>query len=274
MNPSSTSHYSFGDNDLAALRLERLAAAYGPSSAAFMREALSSDGGRSNACADANAMACAIDLGSGLGFTTKLLGEVSGARLVVGYERSAKYLAQASSRHPTLAFREVDVLAPPYPDREIDAIYSRFLLTHLHRPEAVIATCLDHLRPGGRLLLEETSDLASPLPTLQKYYAMVGEMQAHYGQELYIGLRLADIARASGSGRVIAKQTSVILSAATMAELHAMNIATWKRDPYMLATHGLDALERLEAALNGVAQNDSPQPPVTSVMAQVVVERC
>ncbi len=261
MNQASTSHYSFGDNDLAAARLERLAATYAVSSAAFMREALPPVVER------------AVDLGSGLGLTTKLLSELSRAHSVIGYERSTKYIQLAKSRHPTLAFREVDVMAPPYPDRELDAIYSRFLLTHLHAPETVMNACAEHLRPGGRLLLEETSDLASTIPTLKQYYCMVGEMQAHHGQELYIGLRLAAIASSLAGCRVTALQTPITLSANRMAELHAMNIATWKHDPHMLEAHGLAALEQLEAALNSIAQSNEPQPPVTCVMAQVVVER-
>lgn len=271
MNLASTSHYTFGDNDLAALRLARLAAAYGPSSAVFLREALACANPTSTI--DAPLVNRVVDLGCGLGFTTELLGQISRAQFVIGYERSTKYLEQARSRLPKLTFREVDVLAPQYPDSEVDFIYSRFLLTHLHHPERVIATCLEHLRPGGHVLLEETSDLASPLPTLQQYYAMVGEMQAHYGQELYIGLRLAEIAGHSPNGRVTAKQTPILLPAATMANLHAMNIATWKHDPHMLATHGLDTLDRLEHALQQLAQGSDALPPVTCLMAQVAVQR-
>jgi len=32
-----------------------------------------------------------------------------------------------------------------------------------------------------------------------------------------------------------------------------MNLATWKSDPFMLETHGLSALEDLEAELNAIA---------------------
>lgn len=261
MNQPSTSHYTFGDNDLAAARLERLAAAYAASSSAFMREALP------------QAVERAVDIGSGLGLTTKLLSELSSAPSVIGYERSTQYIQLAKSRHPTLAFRQVDVMAPPYPDRDLDVIYSRFLLTHLHAPATAMIACVEHLRPGGRLLLEETSDLASTIPTLKQYYSMVGEMQAYHGQELYIGLRLAAIAHSLAGIRVTAKQTPITLQASRMAELHAMNIATWKHEPHMLEVHGLDALEQLEAALNSLAQSNETQPPVTCVMAQIVVER-
>jgi trans-aconitate 2-methyltransferase len=261
MTQPPSSHYTFGDNDLAAARLERLAGAYAGSSAAFLRVALPARVER------------AIDLGCGIGQSTKLLHDLTQGSLVVGYERSAKYLQYARRCHPTLRFREIDVLLPSYPDRDVDVIYSRFLLTHLHTPRAAMATCLEHLRPGGRLLLEETSNLTSPIPILQTYYAMVGEMQAHYGQELYIGLRLQALADTLPCARVSIVQTPIQIPTNVMARLHAMNIGTWKRDPHMLQTHGLAALERLQSALDDLACSNRTDSAVTSLMAQVVVER-
>jgi trans-aconitate 2-methyltransferase len=261
MTHPTTSHYTFGDNDLAAARLERLALAYAPSSTAFLR------------CAIPRGADHVVDLGAGLGITTQLLSELTQARHVVGYERSSKYVQLAKARFPLLDFREVDVLLPPYPDRDVDAFYSRFLLTHLHEPERVIEACLAHLRPGGRLLLEETCDLSSPIAALGRYYAAVAEMQAHYGQELYIGQRLSALVAAFPDARVTATRTSIPMPASTMATLHAMNIATWKRDPFMLETHGIAALEELESALTAIAQSNQPKPDGCSVMAQVLVEK-
>lgn len=139
----SSSHYSFGDNQLAAQRLEYLAAAFAPSSRRFLESA------------KPDRVELALDLGSGIGATTALLRDVTNSRCVVGYERSANYLAIARSRYPELTFRDVDVLSAAYPDRDADLIYCRFLLTHIHRPADVLATSVQHLRPGGRLLLEE-----------------------------------------------------------------------------------------------------------------------
>lgn len=261
MNPSSSSHYTFGDNDRAAARLERLAAAYAPSSAEFLRRALPQRVDR------------AVDLGSGLGLTTAMIHEQTGARFVCGYERSAHFLELARSRFEQLAFKQLDVLLPPYPDADLDLIYSRFLLTHLPEPQTVLNACIEQLRPGGRLLLEEVANLSSPLPVLQKYYAMVGELQAHYGQELYIGRRLAVLATTLPSVQVSTQLTPIELPTAVMAELHAMNIATWKSDPFMLQTYGLAALEAEEAALGEICSKSSPLPNVTCEMAQVTVQR-
>ena len=49
------------------------------------------------------------------------------------------------------------------------------------------------------------------------------------------------------------------MAAAVMARLHAMNLATWKADPFMLETHGLRALEDLEGELKAIAaRSDFP----------------
>jgi len=257
---SSKSHYSFGDNRLAALRLEYLAAAFAPSSRRFLQDTQPSR------------VELALDLGSGIGATTDLVREVTNAPLVVGYERSENFLAIARGQHPELTFRDVDVLAPAYPDRDADLIYCRFLLTHIHRPADVLTTSVQHLRSGGRLLLEETAELFSPVPVLSRYYDLVEELQAHHGQETLIGKRLGGLASGVAGARVTSLLQEIPVAAALMARLHSMNLATWKADPFMLETHGLRALEDLEGELQAVAAR-SDFPEGRCVMAQVCIER-
>ncbi len=254
------SHYSFGDNSLAALRLEYLAAAFEPSSRRFLSDA------------KPERVELALDLGSGIGVTTALLWEVTGAARVIGYERSASYLALARERNPKFQFREVDVLDSDYPDREVDLTYCRFLLTHLHRPEDVLSTGVRHLRVGGRLLIEETAGLSSPVPALARYYELLAEMQAHHQQETLIGNRLASLAAGIPNTRVTAELRELPLAASEMARLHAMNIATWKSDAFMLATHRLPVMEELERELTAAA-GSSGLPDGRCVIAQVTLQR-
>jgi trans-aconitate 2-methyltransferase len=259
-NDPSTSHYSFGDNRLAALRLEYLAAAVAPASRSFLHRA------------KPDRVDLALDLGSGVGATTALVRDVTHAPCVVGYERSENFLAIARRQYPELTFREVDVLFPPYPDREADLIYSRFLLTHIHRPADVLTTSVQHLRSGGRLLLEETAALSSPVPTLTRYYDLVEQLQAHHGQETFIGQKLAAFATGIAGIRATSVLQEIPMAAAVMARLHAMNLSTWKADPFMLETHGLHALEDLEGELKAIAAR-SDFPDGGCVMAQVCIER-
>ncbi len=260
LDETSKSHYSFGDSSLAALRLERLAAAFDPSSRGFLQRA------------KPDPVELAIDLGSGIGVSTALVRDVTDAARVVGYERSQNFLAEARRRYPELAFRDIDVLSPAYPDREADLIYCRFLLTHIHRPADVLATCAQHLRPGGRLLLEETAALSSPVPALSRYYDLLEQLQAHHGQETLIGKRLGSLAADVAGTRTTSALREIPVSAALMARLHAMNLATWKADPFMLEAHGLRALEDLEHQLETIAAS-SGFPDGRCVMAQVCIER-
>lgn len=259
-NDYSKSHYSFGDSRLAALRLEHLAAAFAPSSRRFLQSAKP---GRVD---------LALDLGGGIGATTALLRDVTKAPRVVCYERSQNFLAIARRRYPELTFRVIDVLSPAYPDREADLIYCRFLLTHIHRPADVLNTSVQHLRPGGRLVLEETAALFSPVPALSRYYDLLEQLQAHHGQETLIGQRLEALARGVAGARATSVLQEIPLPAAVMARLHAMNLGTWKADPFMLETHGLRALEDLERELQAIAET-SHSPVGRCLMAQVYIER-
>lgn len=259
-NDTSKSHYSFGDNRLAAVRLKYLAAAFAPSSRRFLQ------------VTKPDRVELALDLGSGIGATTALVRDVTHAPWVAGYERSANFLAIAQHRHPELTFRDIDVLSPAYPDREADLIYCRFLLTHIHRPVDVLTTSIQHLRPGGRLLLEETAALFSPVPGLSRYYDLVEQLQAHHGQETLIGKRLGALAAGVAGTRAVSVLQEIPVPAAVMARLHAMNLATWKADPFMLETHGLRALDKLESELKAIATS-SDSHGGRCVMAQVCIER-
>src|ERR1051326_1551506 len=260
LNDTSKSHYSFGDNRLAALRLEYLAAAFAPSSRRFLQGTKT---GR---------VELALDLGSAIGATTALVRDVTNAPKVVGYERSGNFLDIARRRYPELTFRDIDVLSPAYPDREADMIYCRFLLTHIHREADVLSTSVEHLRSGGRLLLEETAALFSPVPALSRYYDVVEQLQAHHGQETCIGRRLGALAAGVAGACATSVLQEIPMPAAVMARLHAMNLATWKADPFMLETYRLCALEDLEEELNAIAAS-SDFPEGRCVMAQVCIER-
>ncbi len=257
---TAKSHYSFGDNPLAAQRLEYLAAAFAPSSGRFLKRDRP------------DRVEQALDLGSATGISTALVRDMTEASRVVGYERSRNYLATARQRYPELTFREVDVLSPRYPDQEADLIYCRFLLTHIHRPADVLITSVRHLRSGGRLLLEETAALSSPVPALSRYYQLVEQLQAHYGQETLIGKKLETLAGAVSEARTTAVLQDIPVAASVMARLHAMNLATWKSDPFMLEIHGLSALEDLEEELTAIAATTT-LPEGRCVMAHVCIER-
>ena len=110
------------------------------------------------------------------------------------------------------------------------------------------------------------------MPALSRYYDLVEQLQAHHGQETLIGKRLEALASGVAGARATSVLQEIPVSAAFMARLHAMNLGTWKADPFMIETHGLRALEDLEGELKAIAAR-SDFPGGRCVIAQVSIER-
>ncbi len=253
-------HYTFGDGDVAALRLQALAETYAESSAALLRGLGTVEGG-------------GLDVGCGPGHTTALVAGILRPAWTVGLDRSRRLLELARARLPGLRFLEHDVTRAPFPTPPAAGVYSRFLLTHLPDPGGAVRTWAGALAPGGRLVLEETASLTSEHPALQRYYELVEVLQAHYGQRFDVGAALGDLARAAGL-EVVHEGVAVLrLPAHRMAVLHALNLRTWGADPFARERFDPAELTRLAATLERIASGEEPAPPVRSAMGQVVARR-
>jgi ubiquinone/menaquinone biosynthesis C-methylase UbiE len=256
-------HYTFGDSDLAAQRLERLARVFEPGSRALLERFARVDG------------ALALDLGSGPGFTTRLVAEHVRTERVTGLEQSPKLLEQARRVHGSerVSFAPADVSVPPFPTPPAALIYSRFLLTHLRNPEAVIRSWASAAEPGALLILEETAELTGKHPAFPRYYALVERMQQHYGQRMYIGRELAALAECPEWSLVSAEIPVFPLPAADMARLHFLNVGTWSKDPFARDNYREAELSELAAELERIATGEVSAPPVSCAMGQVVLRR-
>jgi len=287
--------YTFGDDDVASRRLARLAALYDPETRALVGRATrrSSEargarpapevadprsessaehdrlGGRVPWGLPARPPALALDLGCGPGWSTRLVHEVAGATRTVGIDASDRYIAEARFRHPALEFVIADVAAP-LPIAGADLIVSRFLLTHLARPSEALTAWACGAAPGARLALHETEGLASSHPALTRYYELLGALQAHHGQALYIGA-LLDGALAATPWRVV-ESCAVVLDkpVAAMAELHVANLRTWRNDPFARDHFDPHELDDLDAALDALAAGRDTAPPVENLARQII----
>ncbi|HWA72300.1 MAG TPA: methyltransferase domain-containing protein [Polyangiaceae bacterium] len=237
------SPYTFGDSDLAARRLSALAAVYRDSSERFLRRA----------CLEAPARA--IDLGCGPGHSTLLVHETSAAKHTVGVDYSEAYLARARASAPAnVSYVQHDLRAGPVPIARGELVFERFLLTHLAEPAQRLREFALLLEPGGVLVVQETSGLESEDPTLSRYYEWVGAFQAHYRQTLYIGLELPRLAEQAELSTFDFETHEMQVPGAVMAELHALNLRTWSRDPAAVALFGSAALSELSRALDEIAR--------------------
>jgi trans-aconitate 2-methyltransferase len=267
-------HYTFGDNDAAADRLTLLARAFEPSSEALLERIRPSRAPR------------VVDLGCGPGYTTSLLHRVLGARETWGLDASERLITRARAwagrreEHQRGAAREIagivefavhDVTAAPFPVSGVDVFYARYLFTHLTRPRAVLDACAAAAAASSCLVIEDNCALESGDPLFAAYYERVRTMHAHYGQDMFIGNRLPEIAEGSPWAVDRFDRTSIALDGRVMAQLHAINVRTWRNDPFARGAFEAAEIDAMADALDDVASGVRDAPPVTCTMGQAVL---
>jgi trans-aconitate 2-methyltransferase len=136
----------------------------------------------------------ALDLGCGPGFTTRLLSRVARPERTVGVDRSKAFLSQARAGAAAgKGYVTADVAVAPLRIAGIgaqpDLIYARFLSSHL--PEQAVAGWAKELAAGGLLLLEEVDSISTEVAAFDEYLKIASEVLAQYGNELFVGARLA-----------------------------------------------------------------------------------
>ncbi len=254
------SHTTFGDAELAAKRLALLADAHAEPTRAFLGQFAP------------RAVDCALDLGCGSGHSTRLLSEVSGARMTVGVDLSESCIALAEERASAgVRFLRHDVLSVPMAVPKADVIYARFLLTHLPEPAEALRRWSELLVGRGMVLLQETSLLDSEHPTLIRYYQLVEALQSHYGQSLYIGRDLEGFVQ--GTPFIVEHfgQRLFELPAHVMATLHALNIPAWKTDPVARRNFDPKEIADVEQGLLRIAQRAELCAPVRVGLGELVL---
>jgi trans-aconitate 2-methyltransferase len=259
---SGAPSYTFGDNDTAAERLRLLAAAFEPSSRAFLARLAREP------------VRAAVDLGCGPGYTTALLKAVVGAPSTIGLDASARYVARARGGAPRgLTFAVHDVTRVPFPSPPADLIYGRFIATHLAGVETTVEAWAAAAATRGRLGLEETVSLEADDAALTRYYALVETLQGAHGQRTHIGRAL--LARDASSAWLVerADVVPVTLPAAVAARLHALNLRTWRNDPAVAGRVPGPELDRLGDDLEALATGARTAPPVRWRLAQVMYRR-
>lgn len=257
---TTSNHYTFGDNTRAATRLELLARTFEePSRALLERFAPPRP-------------ALALDLGSGPGFTTRLVHEVTGAQRTVGLEASEKYLEQARAGAPAgMDVLREDVTRPSGAVPAAELVFCRFVLTHVDDPSAALSAFRHYVAPGGRLLLQETACMETAHPALNRYYELVATLQAHYRQTLYIGHELQRFAADAPFSVVHSGVRRFERPAAVMAQLHVQNLGTWRADPFAQRVFDPAELDELERRLQALALGEERAAPVSLGLGELVL---
>jgi trans-aconitate 2-methyltransferase len=258
--------YTFGDNDRAADRLTLLARAFAPSSAHLLERVRPSRPPR------------VVDLGCGPGYTTALAHRALGARETWGLDASERLVARAraefcagSTHGDSLEFAVHDVTRSPFPVSGVDVFYARYLLTHLAAPRTVLDACAGAAGGDSRLVLEDNCSLESKDPLFAAYYERVRTMHAHYGQDMFVGERLPEIAAGTPWETVGFERTRIDLDGRVMAQLHALNLRTWRSDPFATTAFDAAEIDAMAGAFADVASGARSAPLVTCTMGQAVL---
>jgi trans-aconitate 2-methyltransferase len=254
--------YAFGDSDIAARRLELLAAVFASSSRPFLLRA-AGDNPR-----------LVVDLGCGPGHSTRFLADVLPCEHVAGLDNSEHFLARARQT-PTekLSFHLHDVTAVPFPVEPADLLYGRFLLTHLPEPQSVVARWATQLRPGGLLLLEETEWIHTRHGLFATYLEIVEALLASQGNDLYIGGALESLTDSAALRRRSSELARLPVSNRDTAALFFLNIQSWKHRPFIRTNYPAAMIEQLEAGLEALAQGSSGEAEIEFGLRQIVWER-
>jgi len=104
------------------------------------------------------------DLGAGAGNVTRLIAERWPQASIVGIDSSAEMLAKAAAELPRLAWQRAD-LESWRPERPADVIYSNAALHWIEGHQALIASLLASLAPGGVLAIQMPRNFGAPSHT-------------------------------------------------------------------------------------------------------------
>jgi SAM-dependent methyltransferase len=251
--------YTFGDSDLAARRLELLAAIFAKTTRQFLLT-------RAGAAPE-----FAIDLGCGPGYTTELIRATVGPARMLGVDSSPAFVAMAAKRLADDHLRVMctDAVDLPLEVTDADLIFARLLLTHLRDPLAAIDVWRGRLSERGRLLLEEVDSIATEGP-LADYLNLQREMLAANGHTLEIGPRLDEELR-DHPGLRANGVVEFSPPPAAAARMFAMNFETWRRRPEVTASRDAAELDALVRELERIATGAAESPPITWRMRQLVL---
>ena len=255
--------YTFGDSDLAARRLALVAETFADTSAAFMRESVTTR------------PQLAADLGCGPGYTTHLLSNTLNPIRTVGLDNSENFLANTrKTASGKVSFRLHDITVGPFPETPFDLIFSRLVLTHLQDPMAAIALWTEQLRPGGLLLIEEVERIDTKVPALVTYLDIQQAMLTQQGNELYIGPRLDALTTSHKLHRRSSNVRTLQVPADRAAAMFHMNLGVWRDNDFVRQTYAPTTLDALEQDLQTMTQVHRNASTVEWRLRQIVIERC
>lgn len=208
-----------------------------------------------------------LDLGCGAGDVTLVMSERVGPQgQLTGLDLDERkiQLATAAAAQREIqnvqfkAFNAYDLVD----ESSYDLVYSRFLLSHLNKPETVLQNIRHALKAGGRLLIEDTDfsgHFSYPVSgDFNRYVSLYQSLLTKRGADANFGQRLVGVLQAAGFTDVAFQ---IIQPAFLAGEGKLMAEITFEGISNALLEEGLVSPEEVQQILTGLVQfrqrNDS-----------------
>ena len=177
------------------------------------------------------------------------------------------------NRRPELEFRVQNVVRESFPVAAPDVLFCRFLLTHLAPPGEALTAWAKQGTPRAILLIHETESLEAEDPVIDRYYELVGLLQQHYGQALYVGGLLEALVTQSGWNIIESQRVMLEKPGRKMAELHLSNLRTWRDNEYAKQAFDPAEIDELDRSLAEIASGKKTAGVVMNAARQIIARR-
>ena len=261
-NSDAQTGYLFGDSDEATRRLAVIAGVYAGSSRAFLQDAVDFR------------PRLVVDLGCGPGYSTHLLAESLECGRVIGLDSSEHFIGIADTTSTQqVQFLLHDVTKVPFPVGPADLLFCRLLLTHLSRPLDMLHEWGTQLRHGGLLLVEEVEWIRTSNPLFCEYLAIVEEMLADQGNQLYVGPLIDTFEDSRRLRRRAGGVRMLRVSNRDAARMFLLNLGTWQHRPFIRDNYSPRTIANIGAELSALVEASSAGSEIEWGMRNLVLER-
>lgn len=166
-------------------------------------------------------------------------------------------------------FRLLDIRQEPLP-ATFDIVYARFLLTHLSDPASAVRTFYAHLKPGGRVAVEDidfTGHFSHPdLPALHRYMDLYSATVRKRGGDPNIGPRLASLLMDAGFADV---DVHVVQPVGRVGEAKLVSPLTMENIADAVLADGLATVAEIESIVNDLYAF-AADPKTVAAMPRIV----
>jgi SAM-dependent methyltransferase len=254
-------NYLFAGKEQAAKRLQKIHELFLPATKRFLQHQIP------------NRVDTVVDLGCGIGHTTRALSSIVEADEFVGLDNSGFFIERArelSNDFPHISYKLHDVTKIPFPTEKADIIYSRFLLTHMPTPKRCIRDWSTQLNNRGLLFIEETEDIKTEVPVFKEYIKITDALLKSNGNVLFFGKILDNWDCQGKLKKGYNGVAKVPASCKRAAEIFLLNIPSWKNTKFIKENYHED-IERIEAELKELLKATEDRKTVEWEIRQVVI---